>query len=238
MELIVARLAPQPDVAATVRKLPATRAAATLIPARGETSGRKKEGKEERMEPATPCAAAADSTTSRFQDADRTAPSPAHRPVIAPLTLERYRVQLTVGRETHDKLRRAQDLLRHAVPSGDPAVIFDRALTLLVEQLERTKCAAAVRPRASQEVGAGSRRIPAAVRRVVWNRDGGCCAFMGSRGRCAERAFLELHHVVPFAVGGAPDASNIQLRCRAHNQFEADLFFGADVVRERTAAWG
>ncbi len=60
---------------------------------------------------------------------------------------------------------------------------------------------------------------------------------MGSRGRCAERAFLEFHHVVPFAVGGTPDVSNIQLRCRAHNQFEADLFFGADVVRERTAAW-
>jgi hypothetical protein len=35
-------------------------------------------------------------------------------------------VQITVTRETHDKLRRVQDLLRHVVPNGDPAVIFDR----------------------------------------------------------------------------------------------------------------
>ena len=46
------------------------------------------------------------------------------------------------------------------------------------------------------------------------------------------RAFLELHHVVPFAAGGGCNASNIQLRCRAHNLYEADLFFGADAVQE------
>ena len=44
--------------------------------------------------------------------------------------------------ETHAKLRRAQDLLRHAVPDGDPAAILDRALTVLLQQLERTKYAA------------------------------------------------------------------------------------------------
>ena len=31
------------------------------------------------------------------------------------------------------------DLLRHAVPDGDPAVIVDRALTLLLTELERSK---------------------------------------------------------------------------------------------------
>jgi hypothetical protein len=56
-------------------------------------------------------------------------------------------VQVTISREAHDKLRRAQDLLRHAIPNGDPAAIFERALTLLVEDLERKKLAAAKRPR-------------------------------------------------------------------------------------------
>jgi hypothetical protein len=51
-------------------------------------------------------------------------------------------VQVTVSAETHAKLRRAQDLLRHAIPDGDPAAVFDRALTVLLQQLERTKCAA------------------------------------------------------------------------------------------------
>jgi hypothetical protein len=41
-------------------------------------------------------------------------------------------------------------------------------------------------------------------------------------------------HVRPFANGGPSTADNIELRCRAHNQYEADLFFGHPLtVRER-----
>ena len=151
-------------------------------------------------------------------------PSPAS---IAPLAPERYRIQLTVSRETHDKFRRAQALLRHAVPSGDAAEIFDRAVTLLVDQLERQRFAQTERARATKPSPGPSRHIPAAVRRAVWRRDGGCCAFVGTEGRCGERAFLEFHHVEPYAVGGAATEENIELRCRAHNVYEARLFFGA-----------
>jgi hypothetical protein len=49
---------------------------------------------------------------------------------------------------------------------------------------------------------------------------------------------VEFHHVVPFAAGGVADAKNIELRCRAHNLYEAELFFGADAVRESHAVWG
>jgi hypothetical protein len=70
-----------------------------------------------------------------------------HRAVVEPLAAERYRVQLTISGETHEKLRRAQDLLRHQVPDGDLATLFDRAITLLVSDLERKKCAMVSRPR-------------------------------------------------------------------------------------------
>jgi 5-methylcytosine-specific restriction endonuclease McrA len=136
-------------------------------------------------------------------------------------------VQFTVSRETHDKLRRAQDLLRHSIPHGDPAAVFDRALTLLLEHLERTKLAQAKTPRqVSRPIAAGSRHIPASVRRAVWARDRGRCAFEGTEGRCSETGFLEFHHVVPFARGGVATVGNIQLRCRAHNQHEAVEEFG------------
>jgi hypothetical protein len=46
-------------------------------------------------------------------------------------------VPITVSGETYEKLRRARDLLRHTIPSGDPAAIFDRALTLLPADLEK-----------------------------------------------------------------------------------------------------
>ena len=76
-------------------------------------------------------------------------------------------MQLTVSRETHDRFRRAQALLRHAVPSGDAAEIFDRAITLLVEELERKRFAETSRPRVSapRAQTRRSRHIPAAVRR-------------------------------------------------------------------------
>ncbi len=147
-------------------------------------------------------------------------------------------MQVTISREAHDKLRRAQDLLRHVVPDGDPAAIVERALALLVEHLERKRLASAKRPRAAGTATVGSRRVPAAVKRDVWARDDGRCAFIGTAGRCAERGFLELHHVVPFAEGGKTDMANLQLRCRAHNVYEAEEWFGPLVVKESAAAYG
>jgi hypothetical protein len=216
VEEIVARLRPQTDVAGVVRKLPTAPVKASalegatrapLVAARGE------------------------------QDQALAPPSTSPRPVIAPLAPERYKVQFTATKEVLDKLRYAQDLLRHVTPSGDIAVVFDRALSALIEQMERQKCALTTRPRTSATCASGSRHIPAAVRREVWRRDGGRCAFVGPRGRCTGRAFLEFHHIVPFAAGGEADVRNIQLRCRAHNLYEADLFFGVDVVRESSAGW-
>ena len=151
-----------------------------------------------------------------------------------------YRLQLTIRHETHDKLRRAQDLLRHRIPSGDLAEIVDRALTVLLADLERKRFANTVRPREEgRRPASAGRHVPAAVKRAVWRRDQGRCAFIGTSGRCAETGFLEFHHVDPHAVGGPATVENIQLRCRAHNLYEATLFFDGvtDCVRERGSAW-
>lgn len=150
---------------------------------------------------------------------------------------ERYKLQLTIAKETHDTLRQLQDLLRHAIPDGDPSRIVDRALTLLLEDVLRQKCAMTKRSHQSPETSSDSRAIPAVVRRAVWKRDGGQCAFVGLHGRCTERAFLEYHHCQPFAAGGKATVENIELRCRAHNAYEAQLFFTCDAVRERRPAW-
>ena len=124
-------------------------------------------------------------------------------------------------------LEMAQDLLRHTIPSGDPAQIVGRALQVLVEDLVRRKFAVTRRPRASQGQADESRNIPAEVQRAVFIRDRGRCSFIGTGGRrCGERAFVEFHHVIPYAAGGRPTVENIALRCHAHNTYEAEVFYG------------
>jgi 5-methylcytosine-specific restriction endonuclease McrA len=149
-------------------------------------------------------------------------------------------ITFQIGDGTYEKLRRAKDLLSHAIPDGDIGLIVDRALSSLLRDLERSKYGATDRPRGAQKPIPGSRNIRAWVRRAVWKRDGGRCAFVGPHGRCTEAAFLEFHHVVPFAAGGASTVENIELRCRAHNQREAEVYFGAamPMARERAVPYG
>jgi hypothetical protein len=68
------------------------------------------------------------------------------------------------------------------------------------------------------------------VKRTVWLRDGGRCAFLAAKGRrCTERAFLEFHHREPYALGGDATVANVSLRYRSHNVYEAELAFGLGV---------
>jgi 5-methylcytosine-specific restriction endonuclease McrA len=140
--------------------------------------------------------------------ADNSSPStppppsaPLPRPAVAAISADRYLLKVTLSKDCHSKLERARVLLRHVIPNGDPAAIVDRALTVLIEQLERTKLAATPRPRATPQASVARRRVPAAVRRAAWRRDDGRCAFVGTDGRCPETGFLECHHVIPFARG-------------------------------------
>src|SRR5438876_10997573 len=208
IEALVAELAPRPDVPSSVRKLPTATPAPGLMPA-------------------------------------ATAPT-TRRPIIETTSPERYRIQFTIGKESHDKLRRLQALLRREIPGGDPAAIFDRALTLLLEKVEKAKIGAAAKPRprpirpgADRQLRTPivpSRDTPRDVQRGAWRRDGGRCAFVSKGGhRCTERTFQEFHHIVPYALGGLATVENISLRCRRHNEYEAERVFGArsgSVARE------
>ena len=189
VEELLASSFPWPDVASSVRKLPAPRLVPPQVPAR-------------------PAAA----TT---------------HPVVAPLAPDRYQIRFTASAATCEKLRLAQDMLRHAVPTGDTAEIIDRALSVLLEELAKKKFAATDRPRTSRGAAPGSRYVAAKVRRAVWIRDGGRCAFVSKGGRrCNARAFVEFHHLDPYGVGGEATVDTMELRCRAHNHYEAEIFYG------------
>ena len=215
VEHTVASLRPLSPVPSVVRKLPPPK---SVGPARVGGAG-------------------ATESAGTGASAPPVASAPNRSAVVAPLAPDRYKVQITVSHDTYNKLRQVQDLLRHTIPNGDPAAIFDRALTLLLADLERKKLAATERPRPRRALSPASRHIPAEVRRRVWARDGGRCAFAGANGRCTEQGFLEFHHVVPHAAGGPPTIENLELRCRRHNAYEAQQYFGSLLVREIQSSW-
>jgi 5-methylcytosine-specific restriction endonuclease McrA len=225
VEALLAQRFPQPDTPATIRKLPAPRAVVATLPLVTPAASTPIA-----PTPAGPPSSSPGPTATALPAAPATAPMPARQPlVLKPLAPDRYRVTFTASTETCEMLDRAKGLLRHAVPSGDTAEIVRRALQALLEKLERQKFAATQQPRLGHRAAkAGSRYVPAEVKRAVWIRDGGRCAFVGSTGRrCEERGGLEFHHVHSFARGGPATVENIQLRCRAHNAHEADIEFGA-----------
>ena len=110
IERLIATLHPQPDIASSVRRLP------NPAPLRAPSLDR---------------GGAATPTVTAAAAPHRVAEPPSPRPVMAPLAPDRYLIKVTVSADAHANLRRARDLLRHAIPTGDPAAIVERALAVL-----------------------------------------------------------------------------------------------------------
>jgi len=69
---------------------------------------------------------------------------------------------------------------------------------------------------------------------VVFVRDAGCCSYVDERGeRCRETRYLELHHLRSFAHGGEHVATNLALRCAAHNALAAEQDFGRAIIEHK-----
>ncbi len=225
IEKLLAERYPRADVATRVRALPRARVVAgppgahpdvvaagvslAQLPARTVASSVRRT--EERVSPGTDASAEGESVEvpSVLRTEER---KPAK---LVPLSPKRYALQLTMSQELHDKLRVAQALLSHAIPSGDVASVLERALDELIAKLEKTKYAATDKPRAIKaNTSASPRQIPAQV-------------------KGAERHFMEFDHVDPIARGGKATAERMRLRCRAHNQYEAEQLFGAAFMQRK-----
>ena len=76
-----------------------------------------------------------------------------------------------------------------------------------------------------------SRYLPVAVRKEVFERDEGCCTFVGANGkRCRSTYQLQFHHKVPFARGGPATSGNLTLHCARHNKHRAYADYGAPLM--------
>jgi len=154
---------------------------------------------------------------------------------VAPLSAEAYAVQFTQSREDHERFRYLQDLLGHQVARGDIAKVYALAVREFVDRMERKRFGKCTDPRTGRRrSNPFTRYIPNAVKRAVWQRDGGQCTYESASGhRCEVRGDVEFDHVVEFARGGQPTAENLRLRCRGHNQHTAEQTYGAGFMKQK-----
>jgi 5-methylcytosine-specific restriction endonuclease McrA len=208
IEELIVEMKPKPDVPTVVRKLPQRRSPAPSA-SRTEPVELRPDG-------------VGSQTTST--------PVPQPAKPVEPLAPSRYKVQFTADAALHEKLRRLCAL----TGSPDLAAAIDQAVTEKLERLEARRFAKTEKPRQKVEEAdttPSSRHIPAAIRRAVWQRDGGRCSFVDEHGkRCTERDRLEFHHQRAFARGGDHSADNISLMCKAHNLLLAEEEYGTEFM--------
>ena len=90
---------------------------------------------------------------------------------------------------------------------------------------------------------ARTRAIPSRVRERVLEKAGYQCQYQGPRGgligraseRCTQRTGLEVDHLQAIAKRGPSDEGNLQVLCKAHNLFRAEIECGGEFIREKIA---
>jgi len=179
----------------------------------------------------------ANSDAARHSSLPETLPPIANTPKVRTrveqLSATRFTLQVTLSGATHDKLRRLQELLAHAIPDRDIAEVIDRSFDALIDRLERRKFGANATSNGKRRPPT-MRTVPARVKKAVFDRDGGACTHRFDDGRlCHSRWKTEFDHIVPVAKGGRTTIENVRLLCRAHNQAAAEAEFGREHVERK-----
>lgn len=237
IDQLIAEIAPKPDVAWSLRAMPRRHTGLLDRGSLGEVASAR-----ELVRPGAAGGLATSGTREPGAEIrtlhSRTSGKP--KGTATPLSPRRYKLQVTIGQEARDALEQLRGLLSHQIPDGDPAMVVERALAALLTQTKKKKAALTKKPRRRRKKGGRrTRAISAEVRREVFERDGGRCAFVDGEGRrCASAWQLEFHHCVPYGRDGPHSTKNVELRCRAHNQFEAERDYGRElmVARRRGAS--
>jgi 5-methylcytosine-specific restriction endonuclease McrA len=172
-------------------------------------------------------------------------PRPTSRPTLESFSATTYSLRVTVDLPFKQELDELKALLAHKISDGDLGAVLREAVRCALEKHGRRKGAAepSRKPESAQpEKSANEKRrpearehIPAAIRREVWKRDGGRCAWRSADGHvCGSTWKLEIDHVEPVVRGGSSKVDNLRLTCFTHNQLHADRCFGrAHMERSR-----
>jgi hypothetical protein len=166
---------------------------------------------------------------------DENASAPATPPTIKAVSADDYSLRVTIDGELKRELDELRALLSHKVPNGDLRAVLREAVRCAIEKHGKRKGAVQPTrhmkkgPAATTEPHLDARRPTAELRRQIWNRDGGRCAWTAPDGRrCGSTWQLEVDHVDAAALGGLATLENCRLLCRTHNLAHAEATYGRE----------
>jgi hypothetical protein len=139
-------------------------------------------------------------------------------------------IRVFIDENLRADLEKLKSIMSHKNPHMGYAELLRELADLAIKRLQPKRVSPPTSP------VAGNRHIPNQIKRAVWKRDKGHCAFTDAKtGRqCESRYQLQIHHVFPFAKGGTSSEGNLKLFCRAHNQHQAIKDFGDVKMRRVT----
>jgi hypothetical protein len=124
--------------------------------------------------------------------------------------------------------------------NSDPnnAGLLKKAFTAAIRQLKKSEKASPEKlEEASNSEVTGSiesRYIPQKMKRILYKRAHGQCEYVDpkSKRRCTSHYYLEVDHIIPYALGGETTLDNLQLLCRSHNRFRAVQVYGREKMAQ------
>ncbi|MCM2281197.1 MAG: HNH endonuclease, partial [Bdellovibrionaceae bacterium] len=120
--------------------------------------------------------------------------------------------------ERKDPVRRAERAEKRTQAKQDAEKNSNEAMTVVTGASDEPVTRQENSEKQAGDHGHRRRTLPARVQHEVQRRDQGRCQFRLASGEiCGERRWVDLHHRVPVASGGADSVENLVTVCRSHH---------------------
>jgi hypothetical protein len=165
------------------------------------------------------------------------------------ITEEHVELRILIDNDLMHALEKIRSLISHKNPNPTYLELLKEMAKIALERLdpaakpvkskaEQTLLSAPVpdskSPAPAPEAGRCEppdvkRYVSVATERKIWQKTGGKCTFVSSETgkQCGSTYQVEVHHIVPYAMGGPTTEANLTLLCHKHNILEAIRDYGA-----------
>jgi 5-methylcytosine-specific restriction endonuclease McrA len=151
------------------------------------------------------------------------------------VSADAVRVSLTLPNDVLEALKRLQEVWAHVDPSMDLVEVIKRSADIALEKVDPTKKKTRRTTESVHQCVKGRRTyLSVAIKKTLWERAKSQCEYIDEQtGRRCECKFgPEKDHIIPLALGGSNEFSNLRLLCKAHNLLMARRHFGSAKIEE------